>query len=524
MTTDAPTPKTGKRRMTIVDCAVLALAIAALAAPIAARLQVQAHAATPQYAVSGEVSAIRPIDIALGYKEERAEAAFFEAQGAEEVGLPAEKALDIALARPAPEPVLTDRPIRKAPKAAEESAAEATPVVVAPLDIVADLSLARLIEPTPKRSIPDLVPPTLLDEAPEPESSDLPPKKEPDVARARMTAPPTLTPMPLNDPRGYDDAPEAVAEIAEAAESVPTVPLDVTPPSAPSALSPIEEAALPPLETEAVDEPAEFVMTEPLPVEELPADVTPAAPEVETAAAVPVPAEPKKSEAPAPKFTNGPRIALVIAAAGLNENVTRFAIEALPEGITLAFAPVKPTVGKLAAEAKADGHTILVEIPMEPVNKGRDPGPMTLRVGDSTARNLQRLEQALARVPVADGASTYLGARFNAVEAAAEPVVASLAERGLFLFENEPTARSLFQTIAAKSDLPYARGIQRIDRDRSANGIRDALDSLEKQARKRGSAIGVGTALRGTISTVALWAKEAEKRGVRFVPITETAR
>ena len=185
---------------------------------------------------------------------------------------------------------------------------------------------------------------------------------------------------------------------------------------------------------------------------------------------------------------------------------------------------MKNEASEWAREAKQDGHTVLVEIPLEPVNRSRDPGPLTLRVADSPQQNIERLDRALAMIPVAEGASSYLGARFNAEEHAVGPLVSALASRNLMLFENEPTARSRFQEISGRAHLPYAAGIVKFDRNRSGNAIRASLDALEKQARRRGSAVGVGTALRSTISTVALWAKEAEKRGVRLVPITEVAR
>jgi polysaccharide deacetylase 2 family uncharacterized protein YibQ len=51
-----------------------------------------------------------------------------------------------------------------------------------------------------------------------------------------------------------------------------------------------------------------------------------------------------------------------------------------------------------------------------------------------------------------------------------------------------------------------------------------SLNRLEREARRTGRAVGVGTTLRGTITAVASWAKEAEKRGVRLVPIIELAR
>jgi polysaccharide deacetylase 2 family uncharacterized protein YibQ len=219
-----------------------------------------------------------------------------------------------------------------------------------------------------------------------------------------------------------------------------------------------------------------------------------------------------------------PEIALVIAAAGLNVSTTRYAIEALPEGVTLAFAPIKDEATALAADAKRDGHTVLVEIPLEPVNRRRDPGPLTLRVSDSPEANLERLQRALARIPNADGASTYLGARFNADPRGTATLVQALRQRNLFLFENEPTALSLFQQVAARSELSFAQGTVKIDRDRNSAAIVASLNRLEREARRTGRAVGVGTTLRGTITAVASWAKEAEKRGVRLVPIIELAR
>jgi len=384
------------------------------------------------------------------------------------------------------------------------------------------------------------------------------------IIRVIMTAPPTMTPVPTKRPFHAVNTPITTVRLVE-----PKLkrPIDVTP----SISGEIEEAPLPPLEVVALPVPDiaeellspmepvaaqepvhEEIYIEPLetprpPILETVALNPPPAPQIDpapTPALVlaphalptpPAPVEPiatpvavvKKAPKPArpvTKITNGPRIALVIAAAGLNENVTRFAIDALPAGVTLAFAPVKAEAGVWAREAKEDGHTVLVEIPLEPVNRSRDPGPLTLRVADSPRQNIERLDRALALISVADGASSYLGARFNAEERAVGPLVSALASRNLMLFENEPTSRSVFQNISARAKLPYARGVVKIDRDRNSAAVRAALDELEIQARARGSAVGVGTALRSTISTVALWAKEAEKRGVRLVPVIEVAR
>ena len=598
MTTDPIDPETKQpRRFTVVDGVVLALAICALAAPFAARLQVEAHAASPQIAVRSEVSAVRSIDLALGYEEKKAEDAFFEGLG--EPQTPASAApIDLAIVQPERTPT----PSLDEPEHPRQGAIEKGP------EVDAQPEPQPATAPNFRTDIAVLFSPLILDIAVAADVSDEPPVQTAKVVEAPqepieevaptikviMTAPPTMTPFPTKRPFHAVNTPITVVPLAEQKLKLP---IDVTPPP----FGNIEEAPLPPLEELSLPRPnppvevlpapivAEPIVTEPVEVRSPPVietvaldPPTPVAPSPLLAAAptpvlpaAPIPAQPVVLPSPPPleianpepvqtaalspppsvavtpppssvvepvvtpvavatkapeparpptRISNGPRIALVIAAAGLNENVTRFAIEALPAGVTLAFAPVKAEAGAWAREAKQDGHTVLVEIPLEPVNKSRDPGPLTLRVADNPRQNIERLDRALAIIPVADGASSYLGARFNAEERAVGPVVSALASRNLMLFENEPTSRSVFRDVSARANLPYARGVIKFDRDRNGNAVRAALNALEKQARRGGSAIGVGTALRSTISTVALWAKEAEKRGVRLVPITEVAR
>jgi len=528
LTTDPSGSELKKRRFSAVDLGVGFLAICSIAAPFAARLQVEVHASTPIVAVRADVSPVRPIDLEMGYRESQAEAAFFEGLAQPTVQSPADAALDLALAAPADtgqEELTASQPAPDAP--AEISPPNAPEIAEPSLE---DFMLEERVAPDAMRVIAVLAAPAMPDFVPEADKSDVPPAKAPEKVEPEepavqvivtMSAPPTMTPLP-NFRARKEEAVDVVSAVVDIADGVvePVVPNP--------AFAEIEEAPLPPLPapdeiaTRPIDPlPEEDVAT--LEIVALPEDVVPEVPVVAPIVVAQNPVSPAPARPPV-KLTNGPRIALVIAAAGINTNVTQFAIDALPAGVTLAFAPVKSSVTALAKAAKDDGHSVLVEIPMEPVNKTRDPGPLTLRVGDTAQQNLARLNQAFGIVPMADGASSYLGARFNADERAAAPIITALATKGLFLFENEPTTRSVFQRLSSGSDLPYARGVVKIDRDRNGAAIREMLAGLERQARRDGYAVGVGTALRGTISTVALWAKAAEKRGVRLVPVIELAR
>ncbi len=524
MTTETSPHESKKRRFSALDYGMVALAICSCAAPFVARLQVDAHASAPQIAERADILPSGGI-ATLNHDSNAAEAAFLEAI-ADPLAVPLGSKANFDLAMQQEQ----DVSLEIVPLPADETTVELH-VIPSVTTSVSVLSLQLNYDIAPYADVSDTPPPkaaAVQRPSPEVDARKLAPLKTPvpifrknkpevventDDIAIKRTADPSLN----NAQSDYSDIVEALLDPLDHASPIETVALavddnvDVLAPESGQSDINSGESLLP--------EPQASIIAKPVtPAPHSAPVVTAQLPISQAVRPAPTPARPPLT------IKNGPKIALVIAAAGFNANVTRYAIEKLPAGITLAFAPVKTDVASLAREAKADGHTILVEIPMEPVNRTRDPGPLTLRVEDTAQDNLARLNQALSRVPVADGASSYLGAKFNANPRAATPIVQALAQKGLFFFENEPTSRSVFKRLSATSRLPYARGVVKIDRGRGSAPIREALDALERQARQQGYAIGVGTTLRGTISTVALWAKAAEKRGVQFVPITELAR
>ena len=494
--TDNPDPQTDaprgwRERFSVIDTLVALTAAVALISPFVLRPAV--HSA-PMVAERAEIAA-KPIVPSLDTAEAALAAAPDRQRPDNTTIAVAEPTPDTTVADTSPEvygellafaddleSVAFDADDIQALRSIEpETPAPASVTIVAPEPLPAPVSVPEIAELSPLRTpLPPLHP---AHKPPAPRTPVLPQAEPP--ASPPVIAEKSLAPLPPEQPASEPEMP---------AQPVETVVVQMDAPGSPKV-------------TRSGDAPAE--PTEPTRVAM-----------AETAVAKPG-SETKTDAEPEIIAQKQIRIALVVTAAGLNADVTRFAIDALPAGITLAFAPVKPDVGALAAEAKADGHTVLVEIPMEPINRRRDPGAMTLRVSNPVAENLDNLEEALARVPAASGASSYLGARFNAVEGAAGPIVQALTRRGFFFFENQPKPTSVLERIARRSNLPYAKGHVVIDRAKSPKSITAALNALEKRAQRGGVAIGVGSALRGTISTVELWAKEAQKRGVIFVPITE---
>ncbi|WP_164854881.1 divergent polysaccharide deacetylase family protein [Devosia sp. 1566] len=216
-----------------------------------------------------------------------------------------------------------------------------------------------------------------------------------------------------------------------------------------------------------------------------------------------------------------PRIALVVTGLGINEQGSLQAIEQLPDAVTLGFAPYGKTLQSTVAAARAAGHEVLLEIPLEPFDfPQNDPGPHTLLTGETTQSNLDRLFWLMARFGGYAGVLNNMGARFTASGADFAPVVEELGARGLGYLDDGSSNRSLAPQLAGSNKVPFARADLLVDANPAQAAILSALGSLEAKAVENGSAIGIVSALPISVSTIAQWASELESRGVVLVPAT----
>jgi hypothetical protein len=76
---------------------------------------------------------------------------------------------------------------------------------------------------------------------------------------------------------------------------------------------------------------------------------------------------------------DGPRIAVIIGGLGVGATSTSEALSKMPGAVTLGFMPYGTDLENLAGRARAEGHEVLLQVPMEPFDyPDNDPGPQTL--------------------------------------------------------------------------------------------------------------------------------------------------
>ena len=221
------------------------------------------------------------------------------------------------------------------------------------------------------------------------------------------------------------------------------------------------------------------------------------------------------------KAAKMPVVAIIVGGLGVGAAKTTEAIMKLPGAVTLAFTPYGADPGKLAERARAQRHEIFLQLPMEPYDfPDNDPGPQTLLTSLSADQNMDRLYWHLSRFQGYAGIANFKGARFIATEAAMQPVMRDAAKRGLGLFDDGSSPRSVAPQVAANAGMPFGKGDIAIDTVPTPAEIDRSLNKLESIARERGVAIGTASALPVSIERIGAWIKTLGDRGILLAPLT----
>ena len=216
-----------------------------------------------------------------------------------------------------------------------------------------------------------------------------------------------------------------------------------------------------------------------------------------------------------------PKITILLGGMGLNARLTEKAIKELPGDISFAFAPYGEKLQEQVNRARARGHEIMLQVPMEPVGyPGNNPGPNTLLIEAKAEENLAALHWHMSRFAGYSGITNYMGARLLVTEAAMKPVMQEIRKRGLVYLEDATVNLTLSPKIVKEVRLPMQRASMVIDAEPTAPAITEALQKLEEEAIANGFAIGTGSGLEVTIETVNEWAKGLQEKGILLMPVS----
>jgi hypothetical protein len=212
-----------------------------------------------------------------------------------------------------------------------------------------------------------------------------------------------------------------------------------------------------------------------------------------------------------------PRVALIIGGLGLNAKATREAIEGLPPQVTLSFVPYADGLQGWIDQARAAGHEVLIEAPMEPKDfPENDPGPYTLMADGQPQETTRRLDWLLSRASGYFGVTNYLGSKFVASSAAMNVFETELRQRGLAFIDDGSASH-------IGGGIPRASADRIVDDQLDGAAIEAQLTALETQAQRSGQSMGSGFAYPVTLAEVARWTAGLAARGIELAPASALA-
>jgi polysaccharide deacetylase 2 family uncharacterized protein YibQ len=337
-------------------------------------------------------------------------------------------------------------------------------------------------------------------------------------------------------------APQPMVTAATAPPPTPAKPAPSKPvplvanPSAAPALPPYEEASRVPAVIEPdTTIPQAFGQSKP-------ATAPPPAPAVvpQTALLSPPPAPPAASPkapppgpgrepawlayaVPAPDTGGKPMIAIVIDDTGL-DRVNSARVIALPGPLTISFMTYAEHLDQQSAAARAHGHELLLHVPMEPMDEALNAGPDVLRTDLSPDELRSRLDWDLGRLSGYVGINNHMGSKFSRWPDGMALVMQALRARGLLFLDSRTIADSVGSKEAAAYGVPHADRDVFLDNDQNPGAVAAMLAELERIARKRGFAVGIGHPHPGTIEALEKWLPTLAQRGFVLVPLSAIVR
>ena len=236
----------------------------------------------------------------------------------------------------------------------------------------------------------------------------------------------------------------------------------------------------------------------------------------------PVPEEPEPEVVmPAPE--RRPKIAVIIDDVGMDVRRSRQVMD-LPPGVTLAFLPYAGKTRELARQAKAQGHELMIHVPMEAVNGDVDLGGMALRSDMEAGEISAEMERIFGSFEHYSGINNHMGSRLTQDEAVMAQLMDILNTRNLYFIDSRTIHNSVAAAAAQDRGVPHAVRDVFLDHEETEDFVTRALADTERIAQEYGQAIAIGHPKDVTIAGLKAWIPTLEEKGIDLVPASALVR
>jgi polysaccharide deacetylase 2 family uncharacterized protein YibQ len=213
-------------------------------------------------------------------------------------------------------------------------------------------------------------------------------------------------------------------------------------------------------------------------------------------------------------------VAIIIDDVGYNLSIIR-EIAKIPIPLTWAFLPFTPYTKESLKIAQNHDFTIMLHLPLEPLDRKHNPGPGVIRDNWSEAEIEAQLNKNLEAIPGAIGLNNHMGSFGTQDPHLMACLMRIIKKKGMFFIDSVTSSKSVAEKYAMQYQVPFAKRNVFIDNDDDTGSKKAALQELIKIALKDGSAIGIAHVKDGNAEIITEMLPDFTKAGIEFVPVSE---
>ena len=189
----------------------------------------------------------------------------------------------------------------------------------------------------------------------------------------------------------------------------------------------------------------------------------------------------------------------------------------------MSFLPYAKDLANQTQSARAQGHELLIHLPMEP-RGAADPGPGALMVNMDQIEIKKLLARALYAFPGAIGVNNHMGSLFTADYRAMSIVLMQIKSSGQLFLDSLTVSNSLVSQLGDKFNVPVvSRDVFLDDIDKEDEIVR-RLREVERVALDKGTAIAIGHPRLTTLRVLEEWLANLAEKKIRLAPLSAVAK
>jgi len=214
-------------------------------------------------------------------------------------------------------------------------------------------------------------------------------------------------------------------------------------------------------------------------------------------------------------------VSLVVGGLGVNQVITRRAINELPGEVTLSFAAETPSLQMWIHQARNRGHEVLIELPMESDGYNpTDPGATyTLMSSGPDSANIRNLDYLMSRAEGYFAVTNYGGDRLVNQDNPMDPILAHLAAAGLGMLYDGSTPAPQLNSLGKTKNLTTVTAQTLLDENiQNRSAVRAMVSSLQTGQTTK-VPIGMGFSYPSTIDGIKDWL-QSKPSNIGLAPVS----